>query len=42
MDSVVAIDGLSCRYGSRTVVHDLSLRVRAGETYALLGPNGRR
>jgi ABC-2 type transport system ATP-binding protein len=40
MDAVIAIDGLSCRYGTRTVVHDLSLRVPAGATYALLGPNG--
>jgi ABC-2 type transport system ATP-binding protein len=40
MDAAIEIDGLGCRYGQRTVVHDLSLRVPAGATYALLGPNG--
>ncbi|WP_334135576.1 LPS export ABC transporter ATP-binding protein [Tepidimonas sp.] len=32
--------GLRKRYGRRTVVHDVSLDVRAGEVVGLLGPNG--
>ncbi|MCL4761932.1 MAG: ATP-binding cassette domain-containing protein, partial [Burkholderiales bacterium] len=28
------------RYTSRTVVHDVSLDVHAGEVVGLLGPNG--
>jgi ABC-2 type transport system ATP-binding protein len=36
----IAVNGLTRRYGSRTVVDDLSLEVRAGEVVALLGPNG--
>ena len=36
----IQVDGLTKRYGRRTVVDDLSLEVRAGEVVALLGPNG--
>ncbi|TSE35641.1 LPS export ABC transporter ATP-binding protein [Tepidimonas charontis] len=32
--------GLRKRYGRRTVVHDVSLQVHAGEVVGLLGPNG--
>ncbi|MCZ2827236.1 ATP-binding cassette domain-containing protein [Modestobacter sp. VKM Ac-2986] len=39
-DDVVVLDGLTKRYGSRTVVDDLSLTVRRGEVYGFLGPNG--
>lgn len=38
--SVLAIRGLSKRYGDVTAVHDLSLTVDAGEIVALVGPNG--
>ncbi len=31
---------VSCRYGRRTVVHDVCLRVRGGEHVALVGANG--
>jgi len=31
---------LNKRYGSRTVVHDMTLEVRTGEIVGLLGPNG--
>ena len=40
MDAAIEIDGLGCRYGRRTVLHDLSLRVPPGVVYALIGPNG--
>src|SRR5574340_321885 len=32
--------GLKKKYGSRTVVHDVSLSLRSGEVVRLLGPNG--
>ena len=31
---------LQKRYGSRTVVRDVSVQVRCGEVVGLLGPNG--
>jgi ABC-type multidrug transport system ATPase subunit len=36
----IDIRGLSKRYGSRTVVNDLSLQVARGEIFGFLGPNG--
>ncbi|QUW18436.1 ABC transporter ATP-binding protein [Agrococcus sp. Marseille-Q4369] len=36
----VLADGLTKRYGARTVVDDVSFRIEPGETFALLGPNG--
>ncbi|UCE30178.1 MAG: ABC transporter ATP-binding protein [Burkholderiales bacterium] len=32
--------GLACGYGEMTVVHDLDLRVEAGQTVAMVGANG--
>lgn len=32
--------GLNKKYGSRTVVHDVSLSLKSGEVAGLLGPNG--
>ena len=32
--------GLAKRFGSKTVVHDVSIAVRRGEAVGLLGPNG--
>ena len=37
---VLRADGLSKRFKSRTVVHDVSLEVAASEIVGLLGPNG--
>ena len=39
-DTALEVDGLVKRYGARTVVDGLSLRVRPGTVLALLGPNG--
>ena len=36
----MAVDGLTKRYGDRTVVDDVSLAVAQGEIVAVLGPNG--
>lgn len=40
MDTVIETSHLTKRYGSRTVVDDLSLRVPQGCVYGFLGPNG--
>lgn len=42
MEPPLAIDvqGLTKRFGDRTVVNDISLQVRTGEIYGFLGPNG--
>lgn len=37
---VIAFSGLTKKYGDRTAVEDLSLRVAPGEVYVLLGANG--
>lgn len=38
--SEIRTTSLKKRYGSRTVVHDVSLTVKSGEVVGLLGPNG--
>jgi ABC-2 type transport system ATP-binding protein len=38
--AVIALESVSKRYGSRTVVHDLSFTVGKGEIVGFLGPNG--
>jgi lipopolysaccharide export system ATP-binding protein len=38
--SLLTVSGLNKRYKSRTVVHDVSFDVGAGEVVGLLGPNG--
>lgn len=40
MNNVIETDQLSKRYGSRTVVDSLNLRVPQGCVYGFLGPNG--
>jgi ABC-2 type transport system ATP-binding protein len=37
---VIAVDGVSKRYGRVTALDDVSLEVAAGEVLGLLGPNG--
>jgi len=37
---LLTVEGLAAGYGTRTVVHDVSLEVDAGEIVALLGANG--
>ena len=38
--SSLVVRNLRKRYGSRTVVKDVSLDVKSGEVVGLLGPNG--
>jgi len=40
MQYVIEADDVVAGYGAATVLHGLSLRLRAGEIYALLGGNG--
>ena len=37
---VIAVRGLTKRYGDKTVVDGLNMRVRRGEIFGFLGPNG--
>jgi ABC-2 type transport system ATP-binding protein len=37
---VIALESVSKRYGSRTIIHDLSFTVEQGEIVGFLGPNG--
>ena len=39
-DVVIDVRGLNKSFGSRHVVRDLALRVRRGEIFGFLGPNG--
>ncbi|MFD1704787.1 LPS export ABC transporter ATP-binding protein [Methylopila henanensis] len=39
-DGLLQVRGLAKSYGSRAVVHDVSLSLRRGEAVGLLGPNG--
>lgn len=37
---VIDVSGVTKRFGPKTVVNDVSLKVRRGEIYGFLGPNG--
>ena len=37
---MIALESVSKRYGSRTIIHDLSFTVGTGEIVGFLGPNG--
>ena len=39
-DIVIDVEGLTKKFDGRTVVHDLSMRVKRGTIYGFLGPNG--
>jgi ABC-2 type transport system ATP-binding protein len=39
-DLAIDVQGMTKRFGERTVVDDIALRVRTGEIYGFLGPNG--
>ena len=39
-DYVIDVEGLTKSFSGRTVVRDLSMRVRRGQIYGFLGPNG--
>ena len=38
--AIIDVEGLTKRYGERTVVDNLSMHVQRGEIYGFLGPNG--
>lgn len=38
--NIVVVEGLTKKYGSKTVVKDVSFSVREGEIFGILGPNG--
>ena len=38
--AVIALESVSKRYGSKTIIHDLSFTVEPGEIGGFLGPNG--
>jgi ABC-2 type transport system ATP-binding protein len=40
MSAAIALESVSKRYGSRTIIHDLSFSVEKGEIVGFLGPNG--
>ncbi len=39
-DLAIDVQGMTKRFGDRTVVNNISLQVRTGEIYGFLGPNG--
>src|SRR5881409_2869841 len=39
-DIAIEVEGLSKSFDGREVVHDLSMQVKRGSIYGLLGPNG--
>jgi len=39
-DCVIDVQGITKRFGDRTVVNDIAMQVQRGEIYGFLGPNG--
>src|ERR1700690_305310 len=39
-DFVIDVQGITKRFGNRTVVNNIAMQVRRGEIYGFLGPNG--
>jgi ABC-2 type transport system ATP-binding protein len=39
-DLVIDVEGITKRFGNRTVVNNIPMQVRRGEIYGFLGPNG--
>ena len=39
-DLVIDVQGITKRFGDRTVVNNIPMQVRRGEIYGFLGPNG--
>ena len=37
---MIALESVSKRYGSKTIIHDVSFEVAKGEIVGFLGPNG--
>jgi ABC-2 type transport system ATP-binding protein len=37
---IIDVEGVTKRFGERTVVNQISMQVRRGEIYGFLGPNG--
>jgi ABC-2 type transport system ATP-binding protein len=37
---IIDVEGVTKRFGERTVVNQIALQVRHGEIYGFLGPNG--
>jgi ABC-2 type transport system ATP-binding protein len=37
---IIDVEGVTKRFGERTVVNQIGLQVRRGEIYGFLGPNG--
>ena len=40
MSTVITINSVTKKYGDKTIIPDLSLRIEAGEFFTLLGPSG--
>ncbi len=40
MSVMIALESVTKRYGSKTIIHDLSFSVERGEVVGFLGPNG--